>query len=101
MRVAASGDRAVLLLTAVTTLSFVGATTSLGFGVYCYTRPDPGVDCAVLTVLAPLITLPLGISAGVLAAARAGWLVRFGAPDEEQPGEGVAAFAEETAREHE
>ena len=63
-----------LLLLAVVAIS--GGLTSLGLGIHCLTRPDPGVDCAVLIMLVPMLSLPIGAGCGIFGAAAAGWLVR-------------------------
>ena len=62
-----------MLLTAV---AISGGLTSLGLGILCLTRPDPGVDCAVLVVVVPMLSLPIGAGLGIFGAAAAGWLVR-------------------------
>ena len=66
----------VLLGIAATALS--AGSVSLGLGIYCYTQPSPGVDCAALTAVGPLVTIPLTAATGILGAARLGWLVRRG-----------------------
>ncbi len=62
-------------------VAFAAAAVSFGVGVQCYTQPDPGVDCAALIAILPLLFIPLGVTSGIFGAACAGWLVR----DESDP----------------
>lgn len=72
--------------------AFTAGAVSFASGVYCYTQPDPGTDCAVLIAILPLLFIPLGLTSAIFGAAHAGWLVR----DEDEPTrEGNAAAGHE------
>ena len=75
-------------LLGLTVVTLTAAAVSFGLGVYCYTQPDPGIECAALIAILPLVLVPLGAISAIFGAAHAGWLVR--ANDE-------AAGAESTA----
>ena len=51
-----------------------GGLTSLGFGVACFADGHRDATCAVLTVVVPLITLPLALGMAILSAIWRGWL---------------------------
>ena len=51
-----------------------GGLTALGFGVACFVGGDRDATCAVLTVVVPLITLPLALGMAILGATWRGWL---------------------------
>ena len=57
-------------------VAFTAAAVSFGSGVYCYTQPNPGTDCAALIAILPLVFIPLGLTSAIFGAAHAGWLVR-------------------------
>ena len=63
-------------LLGLTVVAFSVAAVSFGSGVYCYTQPDPGTDCAALIAIVPLVLIPLGAISAIFGAAHAGWLVR-------------------------
>ncbi len=63
-------------LLGLTVLTFTAAAVSFGSGVYCYTQPDPGIECAALIAILPLVLVPLGAISAIFGAAHAGWLVR-------------------------
>ncbi len=69
-----AGQAALLFLLA-TAMGTLGIAALAG-GLYCYTQPDPGGGCAVLTVLVPLIAFPFAAALGIFAAAQSGWLAR-------------------------
>ena len=72
------------LLLGIAVLGTVGGLTGFGLGIWCYTEPDPGMECAALTALPPLVGLPAAGAAAIFGAARAGWLTRFAADDEDE-----------------
>ncbi len=51
-----------------------GGLTALGFGVACFVGGDRDATCAVLTVVVPLITLPLALGMAIFGATWRGWL---------------------------
>ncbi len=63
-------------LLGLTVVTFTAAAVSFGSGVYCYTQPDPGIECAALIAILPLVLVPLGAISAIFGAAHAGWLVR-------------------------
>ena len=69
-------------------LLFAAGLTCLAMGVYCYTRPDPGLACALLIALAPLVAWPLALGLALIGGANAGWLSRA---DEQEPAPTSAA----------
>lgn len=70
-----------LLLLAVAAAGVMGGLAALGLGLHCYTQPDPGTDCAVLTAAVPLTTWPLAAAAGIFAAGLSGRLGSSGLVD--------------------
>lgn len=64
-----------LLLGGLALAATAGGLTSLGLGIHCYTQPNPGADCAVLTAAVPLTTWPLAAAAAIFAAGLAGRLI--------------------------
>jgi len=64
-----------LLLLGVAVAGVMGGLAALGLGIHCYTQPNPGADCAVLTAAVPLTTWPLAAAAGIFAFGLAGRLM--------------------------
>lgn len=83
MRPSLPGPSAMSLLV-LAALSAAGGAAALGFGVHCFTQPDPGIECAALVTLGPLLAFPLSGGFAIFGAARAGWLVRA---EEDKAGE--------------
>ena len=74
-------DGWTMLLLGFAAIGTAGGMMGFGLGIWCYTQPDPGMECATLIALPPLVALPAAGAAAIFGAARAGWLTRFATED--------------------